>query len=215
MDAKLQDFYKAQIAELKSVLMDAVETYDALNSFVNLRIAPPDLDEGTKKSLGFPIRSDMDLLDRAYPVLYAMGGRLATCGTRLRDITAWRRSRALGLNPASTEQPVSSSEGPGQETRFEKLKSIPGKILNFASPAPMVEGEEVLAVVDPFESFADVVSSCLRRMRLNHSQGTAADCMTELREVVAKRLPTAIRDVQTYTNELIMETGDQVAVIEK
>lgn len=211
MNRRLQAYYTKQANFMEANLVEATRTFDEISLLVNLHRLPSGLLPAERQRFS-PIRSDLDLFTRAQPLMYHLMGELSTLGIRLREVMQWRRSRALGLSsqPAEEAQPVQSVPEQGFKAR---LKSIPGAVANLVSPGPIEQAEQV-PVEDPFDSMPLTYrSGC--RMTKWFGSGMAELYAEKMRTILSTRVPVLLRDIQTYTNELLMETGDQVAVIAK
>lgn len=204
---KLHQFFNDQAnVRLYQNLKDAETKLHELVDLVNAGKLP----QGMEK-FG-PIRSNVDYFTKAKPAMFALVSELSSFGVRFRDVTSWRKSRALGIQQAN-EQPTQQAQVRTEEGFKAKLKSIPSLVANVLSPEPLEEQKPVV-LEEPFDSVPALFRKGCTYVR-EFGPGMADLYIDELRMAVATRVTGLLRDIRTYTNELLMEVGDQIAVIAK
>jgi hypothetical protein len=166
-----------------------------------------------------PIRNDVDFFSakKGQPIFYDLTAKLTATGIRFKDVTGWRRQRQVISPPQPTEQGglVQSPETPSTETekqgRFSSMASgfsgmvsgvldmIAGPDLSSLQPQPSI-------VQDPYDHIVFVYRRGCTLVEHYH-QGMAQGQLARVRQAITIHVTGLLRDLRTYTNEQVMETG--------
>lgn len=217
---QVHKFFEAQANDrLFQNLRNAEKALNKFLDFINLGKIPEDypIPEG----LTNPIRDPAAFFsDAAEPIFYSLISQLSSTGIKERDVTLWKR-RSTAPPSQQSEQMPNEQVSPGMEVPeqkkgfWSKVASAPRALASgatgFLSPPPVEEPERHV-LEELYEAVPILYSNARTEVEI-WGKDEARFHLSEIRRKVAIHLTGLPRGVRTYTNDLLMETGDQIARI--
>ncbi|MGA2784607.1 MAG: hypothetical protein ABSF09_07920 [Candidatus Bathyarchaeia archaeon] len=215
----MQEYYGAQKDNFINQLTDAKKLFTKLNEFVTLSKIPDEPKELTRYG---PIRNDVDffLPAKGQHIFYYLANELLASGIRPRDITAWRKLKpplqpGEQPNQALPAETMMIEEAPAGifERLSTSVKKLGTGVLDFLS-GPDLSGL-MQAPLEPEDPYNHLVKTYERGCTLveHFHKGMAQGELGEVRQAIARYVTGLLRDLRTYVNDRVMETGGQVTTV--